>query len=131
MEAQRTDSVSTELGEGPAGGRARPSLGDASAGGATHSIDPPNLGGVALGPSPTGGGKRSAAEAFGGGGAGKLDEKLVAKAVRAVMRKAGEGAGGLSKKELRERLEKRLGCDLSEWKHTIKAAAVEYVVKGA
>ena len=55
-----------------------------------------------------------------------LDEKNIAKAVRAQLRRAADPAA-VSRKELREALEKQLGSDLSEWKEAIKMAAVHFV----
>ena len=64
--------------------------------------------------------------AFASSGAA-LDEKAVGKAVRAVLRSHPE-LKQASRKELRERLEKKLG-DLSAWKETIKAAAADVLWK--
>lgn len=55
-----------------------------------------------------------------------LDEKNIAKAVRAQLRRAADPAA-VSRKELREALERQLGSDLSEWKEAIKMAAVHFV----
>ncbi|KOO29168.1 hypothetical protein Ctob_002505 [Chrysochromulina tobinii] len=55
-----------------------------------------------------------------------LDEKNIAKAVRAQLRRAVDPAA-VSRKELREALERQLGSDLSEWKEAIKMAAVHFV----
>ena len=57
----------------------------------------------------------------------KLDDKLVAKAVRAMLRKHASPAS-VSRKDLREGLERQLGQDLTEWKATIKDAAVAFVL---
>ena len=58
--------------------------------------------------------------------AGDLNAHLVAKAVRAQLRKTADPAA-VSRKELREALEKQLGCDLAEWKGAIKDAAVAFI----
>ena len=55
-------------------------------------------------------------------------EKLVAKGVRALLRKATDPVS-VSRKVLRTQLEEKLGvADLSEWKETIKDAAVHFVL---
>ena len=58
----------------------------------------------------------------------KVDGSLVAKGVRALLRQA-EDPKSISRKELRAKLESKLGvADLSEWKETIKEAAVAFVL---
>ena len=56
----------------------------------------------------------------------KVDAKVVEKGVRALLRKAADPAS-INRKELRTSLETKLGVDLSEWKTTIKDAAVAFV----
>ena len=50
----------------------------------------------------------------------------MAKAVRAVLRGA-PNALSLTRKDIRLKLESKLGVDMSVWKDTIKSAASEYV----
>jgi len=57
---------------------------------------------------------------------GPLDAKLIAKAVRAQLRRT-ETPAAVSRKELRDALERQLGCDLAEWKGAIKEAAVAFI----
>ena len=58
----------------------------------------------------------------------KLSKDLIAKGVRAVLRKADDPAS-ISRKELRTTLEKKLGVsDLSEWKDAIKMAASTFML---
>ena len=58
----------------------------------------------------------------------KVDEKVVQKYVRAVLRKSPNPAS-VSRKHLREQVETKLGVnDLSEFKDTIRDAAVQYVI---
>ena len=59
---------------------------------------------------------------------GPVDDKLVAKAVRAYLRKASSPAT-VSRKELRTALEKSLDADLDEFRQTIKQASVEFVLQ--
>ena len=100
--------------------------------------------GEGVGVSPKRAREAGEAEAAGGGGAPlssslhpskmakKVDGKLVAKATRAIMRKAqerNEDPASISRKALRIALEDKLGVlDLSEYKETIKDAAVEFVL---
>ena len=59
----------------------------------------------------------------------KVDGKLVAKSVRALLRRH-DDPSSMSRKELRCQLEERLGVgDLSEWKDAIKEAAVAFVIE--
>ena len=57
-----------------------------------------------------------------------MDSKLVEKGVRAFLRKASDPAS-INRKELRTALEAKLGVDLTEWKETIKQAALDFVTK--
>ena len=56
----------------------------------------------------------------------KVNGKLVEKGVRAYLRKVSDPAS-INRKELRSALENKLGVDLSEWKATIKDAAVAFM----
>ena len=55
------------------------------------------------------------------------DSAEVAKAVRALLRKQ-DTPGNMSAKEIRRKLEAKLGIDLKSFKDVIKQASVEFVL---
>ena len=57
---------------------------------------------------------------------GPLDAAMVAKAVRAVLRKSPNPLE-MSRKDIRLKLESKLGVDMAVWKDTIKSASGDYI----